>query len=204
VSDQNPASTGQESFGSVPAGRESLGSVPSGSESFGATPPPVPPAAPAAPATPPPVPAQAVPVAATTPGMPDLPPPPRPPAAEPPKKKRGAMRWILTGFIVIVVALIALVVAARFLNKPTPLAMGDCIDQTQFTTSVSDVKAKKTAVDCTSPSASHKVIGVVADKPSSELNDENVCKAFPQTVATIWLNDQGNPGTIYCLAELSK
>jgi len=158
---------------------------------------PAPPAAVAPPAPP------AVPAQTTASALPGLPPPPPPPAAEPPKKKGGAGRWILTGLIVIVVALIAIVVVARLVNKANPLAVGDCIDQTQFTTSVSDVKGKKT-VDCTDPAASHKVIGVVADKPSSELNDENVCKAYPQTVATIWLNDQGSPGTIYCLAELSK
>ena len=119
------------------------------------------------------------------------------------RRRAVAGRWILTGLIVIVVALIALVVLARLLNRSNPLAVGDCIDQTKFTTSVSDVKGKKT-VDCTDAAASHKVIGVVTNKPSSELNDENVCKAYPQTVATIWLNDQGSPGTIYCLAELSK
>jgi hypothetical protein len=209
VSDQNPASSGQESFGSTPAGRESFGSVPGGKETFGATPAPapapVPPAAPAAPAhaaVPAPVasgPAEPVPMPA---GMPGLPPPPPPPVVEP-KKKAGPLRWILTGVAVIVIALLALIVIVRIANKPAPVTVGECIDSAQYSSSLSNVSGNAT-VDCTDPKATHKVIGVVSGKQQSDLNNAAVCGAYPQTVATLWLGDKGKSGDILCLAELSK
>jgi hypothetical protein len=230
VTDQNPAGP-HESFGPAPSAHEAFGSAPAsgsgaGRESSGsAGPPSIAPAntLAAAPAVSPAA-AQApsVPAQSASPAAESVPPAvgsapvtltpvlEEAPATEPSKEapaKRGALRWIMAGAVILVVAVAAIVVVLVRNNQANSvinaISVGDCVDSSQYEPELGTIPSKPT-VSCDDPKATHKVIGIVDGQSAASLQDDSVCTPWPQTTATIWLGEHDKSGKIYCLADLGR
>jgi hypothetical protein len=131
-----------------------------------------------------------------------------PPAAAPaPRKGGGAWKWIVSGAVILAVAVAAIAIIVVRNNRAqdaiNAIAVGDCVDSTQYAPELGTIPAKPT-VSCDDSKATHKVIGIVAGQGAAALDDDAVCTPWPQTTATIWLGEHDKSGKIYCLADLGR
>jgi hypothetical protein len=229
------APSAHEAFGSAPAsgsgaGHESSGSAGSPSIARPATPaPPVPTGssvvAPAAAESASPV----VPAQSASPAVESAPPvappamgsasvtaqgsvlgqaPAATPAGPPPAPaKGGAWKWIVTGAVILLVAVAAIAVVVLRNNQANSvinaISVGDCVDSSQYEPELGTIPANPT-VSCDDTRATHKVIGIVDGQSAASLDDDSVCTPWPQTTATIWLGEHDKSGKIYCLADLGR
>jgi hypothetical protein len=131
------------------------------------------------------------------------------PAENPPAEKArgGAWKWIVSGIVILVVAVAAITVIVVRNNRAqdviNAIAVGDCVDSTQYAPELGSIPAKPT-VSCDDTKATHKVIGIVDGQNAAALDDDSVCTPWPQTTATIWLGEHDKSGKIYCLADLGR
>ena len=126
--------------------------------------------------------------------------------AAPEKKKKGPLGAII-GVVVAVVVVGVLALAYAFfsgaLNKDavSNAKVGDCFQETAFTEKLEDASGEKT-VACTDPTAKYKVVGIVDNKRSSEIDVDTNCAPWADAVAGIWLGPPGEVGKVYCVSEV--
>jgi len=131
-----------------------------------------------------------------------------PPAAEPVKGRAGGVwKWVVSGAVIVAVAVAAIAIIVVRNNHAqdaiNAIAVGDCVDSTQYAPELGSIPAKPT-VSCDDSKATHKVIGIVDGQSAAALDDDAVCTQWPQTTATIWLGEHDKSGKIYCLADLGR
>jgi hypothetical protein len=127
-------------------------------------------------------------------------------AAAPARGSRGARAWIVSGLVIVVVALTAITVILIRNHGSDPLSkivVGDCVDSSQYEPELGSIPAKPT-VGCDDPKATHKVVGIVDGQNATSLEDDSICASWPQTTATIWLGEHDKSGKIFCLADLGR
>jgi hypothetical protein len=129
-------------------------------------------------------------------------------AAAPAKGKGGgAWKWIVSAAVILAVAVAAIAIIvvrnSRAQDAINAIAVGDCVDSTQYAPELGSIPAKPT-VSCDDAKATHKVIGIVDGQSAASLDDDAVCTPWPQTTATIWLGEHDKSGKIYCLADLGR
>jgi len=128
--------------------------------------------------------------------------------AEPVKGRAGGpWKWIVSVAVIVAVAVAAIAIIvvrnSRAQDAINAIAVGDCVDSTQYAPELGSIPAKPT-VSCDDSKATHKVIGIVDGKNAAALDDDAVCTPWPQTTATIWLGEHDKSGKIYCLADLGR
>ena len=79
--------------------------------------------------------------------------------------------------------------------------VGDCFQETAFTENLEDASGEKT-VDVHRPAAKYKVVGIVDNKRSSEIDVDTNCAPCADAVAGIWLGAPGEVGKVYCVSEV--
>jgi hypothetical protein len=131
-----------------------------------------------------------------------------PSAAEPVKGRAGGVwKWVVSGAVIVAVAVAAIAIIVVRNNHAqdaiNAIAVGDCVDSTQYAPELGSIPAKPT-VSCDDSKATHKVIGIVDGQSAAALDDDAVCTQWPQTTATIWLGEHDKSGKIYCLADLGR
>jgi hypothetical protein len=131
-----------------------------------------------------------------------------PPAAEPVKTRAGGLwKWVVSAVVIFAVAVAAVAIIVVRNNRAqdaiNAIAVGDCVDSTQYAPELGTIPAKPT-VSCDDSKATHKVIGIVDGQNAAALDDDAVCTPWPQTTATIWLGEHDKSGKIYCLADLGR
>jgi hypothetical protein len=130
-----------------------------------------------------------------------------PPAAPATGKGGGTWKWIVSGAVILAVAVAAIAIIVVRNNRAqhaiNAIAVGDCVDSTQYAPELGSIPAKPT-VSCDDAKATHKVIGIVDGQSAAALDDDAVCTPWPQTTATIWLGEHDKSGKIYCLADLGR
>jgi hypothetical protein len=113
----------------------------------------------------------------------------------------------VSGAVIIAVAVAAIAIILVRNNQAqdaiNAIAVGDCVDSTQYEPELGTIPATPT-VSCDDPKATHKVIGIVDGQSAAALDDDAVCTPWPQTTATIWLGEHDKSGKIYCLADLGR
>jgi len=113
----------------------------------------------------------------------------------------------VAGALIVVVAIAAIAVVLVRNNRATSaidaIAVGDCVDSTQYEPELGAIPSKPT-VSCDDPKATHKVVGIVSGQSAGSLDDDSICTQWPQTTATIWLGEHDKSGKIYCLADLGR
>jgi hypothetical protein len=106
--------------------------------------------------------------------------------------------------VVIIIGIIVAVVKSH--TDPGSAAVGDCIgalpSPSDPSVSASADQAKQ--VDCNSPDAQAKVLGVLSDKSEDDFNNsdvETLCKDWPNANYAFYeqTSDNSNTGTILCL-----
>jgi hypothetical protein len=127
---------------------------------------------------------------------------------EPVKGRAGGLwKWVVSGAVIVAVAVAAIAIIvvrnSRAQDAINAIAVGDCVDSTQYAPELGTIPAKPT-VSCDDSKATHKVIGIVDGKTAASLDDDTVCTPWPQTTATIWLGEHDKSGKIYCLADLGR
>lgn len=133
----------------------------------------------------------------TTSGAVEVPPEPVPAA----KKRGGLVRVVATVLVVVVVAIGGWFFSRDDASKAT---VGSCFAADIATEELSDASDSKT-VDCAGSDAAFKVVGIVSDQLSSDLNPTfKGCDAFPTAESMLWLGEKGKKGKIYCLAPAKK
>jgi hypothetical protein len=145
--------------------------------------------------------------AESAPAPPATPPVVAAPAGEPSPAKGGAWKWIVSGAVIIAVAVAAIAIILVRTNRAqdviNAIAVGDCVDSTQYEPELGSIPSTPT-VSCDDPKATHKVIGIVDGQSAAALDNDAVCTPWPQTTATIWLGEHDKSGKIYCLADLGR
>lgn len=121
-------------------------------------------------------------------------------APEQPKKK-GVLGRIL-GAIVVIVVVAGGGLAYKYLTGDVATAkVNDCITET-VKADASDAKV----VDCTKPEAKNKVVGIVENVPSSDMDDDAklqlICEKYPTWENVIWLGKPGGTGDAWCLEPI--
>lgn len=121
-----------------------------------------------------------------------LPGPAQPPAA--PKKSKRRQKIVLTVFLVLVAALLAVVWFATRSNGENAKA-GDCVTES----GENYVKI----VECGSPEATLKVVARVEGKTQTEAQ-VSACNAYPDADSVFWEGKEGQTGVVLCLAKTGK
>jgi hypothetical protein len=119
--------------------------------------------------------------------------------AAPAKKKSRS-------FLRIVVALVVVAVLAGvgwFLRRDNAenASVGSCFESSVMSAQLTDASDAKT-VECTSTAAAYKVVGIVDNKKSEELDPNVNCQPWTTAVAAIWLGEQGKAGKIFCVEDV--
>jgi hypothetical protein len=179
VSEENPSSQAEQpaqSFGAAPSGQQSFGAAPApgGQETFGSAP-----------------------AGHETIGSAPAAFPPPPPTPAPGRRNNSWVR--------IVAALAGLAVLAGvgwFLSRGAAenAKVGSCFDASMLTEKLTDASSAKT-VDCKSDKAKYRVVGIIDDKTSSELDPNVNCAPWQSAVAAIWLGKDGEKGKIFCVED---
>lgn len=130
-----------------------------------------------------------------------------PEAVEPPKKSGGVIKKII-GFVVVAGIVIAIKVGlgaglsevwANITGDVSTASVGDCVNNFAV---VDDAKV----VDCASPDAKNKVVGIVEDVTESEFTtkEQTLCNAFPTWEQVVWIGRKGGNGDSWCLEPIKK
>ncbi|MGK3201746.1 LppU/SCO3897 family protein [Amycolatopsis sp. MEPSY49] len=122
-----------------------------------------------------------------------MPGPAQPPAAAPKKSKRR-QKIVLTVFLILVAAVLALVWAATRSNGENAQA-GNCVTES------GDNYVK--IVDCGAPEATLKVVARVEDKTRIEAQI-SACTPYPDADQVFWQGKEGETGVVLCLAKTGK
>ncbi len=130
----------------------------------------------------------------TRPGPPQagMPGPPPQPAA--PKKSKRRQKIVLTVFLIVVAAVLALVWVATRSNGENAQA-GNCVTES----GENYVKI----VDCGTPEATLKVVARVEDKTRIEAQI-SACTPYPDADQVFWQGKEGETGVVLCLAKTGK
>ncbi|MFJ7213903.1 hypothetical protein [Amycolatopsis sp. NPDC098790] len=121
-----------------------------------------------------------------------VPGPPQPPAA--PKKSKRRQKIVLTVFLILVAAVLALVWVATRSNGENAQA-GNCVTES------GDNYVK--IVDCGTPEATLKVVARVEDKTRIEAQI-SACTPYPDADQVFWQGKEGETGVVLCLAKTGK
>ncbi|MFJ9787687.1 hypothetical protein ACIRSS_49500 [Amycolatopsis sp. NPDC101161] len=119
-------------------------------------------------------------------------PPPAAPAA--PKKSKRRQRIVLTVFLILVAAVLALVWVATRSNGENA-QVGNCVTES----GENYVKI----VDCGTPEATLKVVARVEDKTQIEAQI-SACTPYPDADQVFWEGKEGETGVVLCLAKTGK
>jgi len=121
-----------------------------------------------------------------------VPGPPQPPAA--PKKSKRRQKIVLTVFLILVAAVLALVWVATRSNGENA-QVGNCVTES----GENYVKI----VDCGTPEATLKVVARVEDKTQIEAQI-SACTPYPDADQVFWEGKEGETGVVLCLAKTGK
>lgn len=121
---------------------------------------------------------------------------PGPPRAAPaaPKKSKRRQRIVLTVFLILVAAVLALVWVATRSNGENA-QVGNCVTES----GENYVKI----VDCGTPEATLKVVARVEDKTQIEAQI-SACTPYPDADQVFWEGKEGETGVVLCLAKTGK
>jgi uncharacterized membrane protein len=119
-------------------------------------------------------------------------PPPAAPAA--PKKSKRRQKIVLTVFLILVAAVLALVWVATRSNGENA-QVGNCVTES----GENYVKI----VDCGTPEATLKVVARVEDKTQIEAQI-SACTPYPDADQVFWEGKEGETGVVLCLAKTGK
>jgi hypothetical protein len=121
---------------------------------------------------------------------------PVPPAATPkkPKNPKRRQKIVLTVFLIVVAAILALVWVATRSNGENA-QVGNCVTES----GENYVKI----VDCGDSSATLKVVARVEDKTQTEAQ-VSACNAYPDADQVFWEGKEGETGVVLCLAKTGK
>jgi hypothetical protein len=116
----------------------------------------------------------------------------QPPAA--PRKPKRRQKIVLTVFLIVVAALLALVwVATR--DNGENAQVGNCVTESGS----NSVKI----VDCGAGNATLKVVARVEGKTQTEAQ-VSACTAYPDAGQVFWEGKEGQTGVVLCLAKTGK
>jgi hypothetical protein len=120
-----------------------------------------------------------------------------PEAAQPPAvpgKSKRRQKIVLTAFLIVVAALLALVwVATR--DNGENAQVGNCVTESGS----NYVKI----VDCGADNATLKVVARVEGKTQTEAQ-VSACTAYPDAEQVFWEGKEGQTGVVLCLAKTGK
>jgi len=125
------------------------------------------------------------------------------PAAPKKKSPVGMIIGIVVGVVILVgiVGVGLLVLGLVNKNSVANAEVGSCFKESAFTETLQDASGEKT-VDCTDPTAKYKVVGIVDNKRSTEIDVDTNCAPFTDAIAGIWLGEPGEVGKVYCVSEI--
>ena len=125
------------------------------------------------------------------------------PAAPKKKSPVGMIIGIVVGVVILagIIGVGVIVVGLVNKNSVANAEVGSCFKESAFTETLQDASGEKT-VDCTDPTAKYKVVGIVDNKRSSEIDVDTNCAPWADAVAGIWLGPPGEVGKVYCVSEV--
>ncbi|MEA5361595.1 hypothetical protein VA596_18775 [Amycolatopsis sp., V23-08] len=121
-------------------------------------------------------------------------PPAVPGQSKKPKNPKRRQKIVLTVFLVVVAAILALVWVATRSNGENA-QVGNCVTES----GENYVKI----VDCGDSAATLKVVARVEDKTQTEAQ-VSACNAYPDADQVFWEGKEGETGVVLCLAKTGK